>query len=375
MIFAFILVLLIYGGANFYIAKRLFRFINSRYDRINTILFTAIYIFFALTLIIGFIPLPFRINGIMRFIGMYWIGAGMYLLIFFLLADFFIKLGKTAKIINTAVLPRVRFYSGLTVILLTAAVVAYGMYNTNHIKQVSYEIQLKNAVLNNMKIVLISDLHLGEINSEKHLHNIVQMINSQNPDIVCLAGDIFNDNYYSIRNPQRAVDLFRSIESTYGVYAALGNHDAGRTFHKMIDLLEKSNITVLKDEYRIIDGRLALFGRLDHRPIGGFGPFKRQDITETIVSVGASMPVVVMDHNPVNIREYGSEVDLILSGHTHRGQVFPGSLVTKAINIIDYGHYQKDANIPQVIVTSGVNTWGPPMRIGTNNEIVSILLR
>jgi hypothetical protein len=82
-----------------------------------------------------------------------------------------------------------------------------------------------------------------------------------------------------------------------------------------------------------------------------------------------------MEHNPSHIDEYGSEADLILAGHSHRGQMFPGSLVTRAMFTVDYGYYQADANSPHVIVTSGVSTWGPPMRVGTNNEIVSITLR
>jgi len=375
MIFALILILLIYGGANFYVATKLFKFINSRSKRIKLMPFAGIYTFFPLALIAGFFSLPFGISAVMRFIGMHWIGTGLYLLLFFLLADMLILFAKITKIINNDAPLRVRFYSGLTVILSALAIVSYGMYNANHIKHVSYEIQLKKNTLNNMKIVLISDLHLGEIGSEKNLEKIVQMINSRNPDIVCLAGDIFNDNYYAIRNPERAIALFKSIKSKHGVYASLGNHDGGHTFNKMMELLEKSNIILLKDEYRIIDGRLALFGRLDHRPIGGFGQLKRRDITETIISVSANMPVIVMDHNPVNIRDYDREADLILAGHTHKGQVFPGNLVTRAINVVDYGHYQKDAMSPHIIVSSGVNTWGPPMRIGTHNEVVTILLR
>jgi predicted MPP superfamily phosphohydrolase len=86
------------------------------------------------------------------------------------------------------------------------------------------------------------------------------------------------------------------------------------------------------------------------------------------------MPVIVMEHNPARIGEYGGEVDLILAGHSHRGQMFPGSLITRAMFAVDYGHYQKDADSPHVIVTSGVSTWGPPMRVGTNSEIVVITL-
>lgn len=87
------------------------------------------------------------------------------------------------------------------------------------------------------------------------------------------------------------------------------------------------------------------------------------------------MPIVVMEHTPANIEQYGSEIDLVLAGHTHKGQIVPFNLATKAIFTVDYGHYQKDADSPHVIVTSGVSTWSMPMRIGSNNEIVSILLR
>ncbi|GAA0390976.1 hypothetical protein GCM10008933_22380 [Paenibacillus motobuensis] len=86
------------------------------------------------------------------------------------------------------------------------------------------------------------------------------------------------------------------------------------------------------------------------------------------------MPIVVMDHTPSNIEQYGENVDLVLAGHTHRGQIFPGNLITKAVFVVDYGQYQEDASSPNVIVSSGAGTWGMPMRIGSNNEIVSINL-
>ena len=226
-----------------------------------------------------------------------------------------------------------------------------------------------------MKIVLISDLHLGAVNSEKRLENIVKNINNLEPDIVCIAGDIFNDDYYALQNPEKAIGLLKSITATYGVYGSLGNHDSGKTFDEMINFLKQSHIKLLNDTYVIIDGRLALFGRVDPSPIGGFGELKRKEITESIASLDPKLPVVVMDHTPSNIEQYGENVDLVLAGHTHKGQIFPGSLITNAVFVVDYGHYQKDTVSPHVIVTSGVGTWGMPMRVGSNNEIVSINLR
>jgi predicted MPP superfamily phosphohydrolase len=81
-----------------------------------------------------------------------------------------------------------------------------------------------------------------------------------------------------------------------------------------------------------------------------------------------------MDHNPANAGEYTTEADLILCGHTHKGQIFPGSLITGMLYTVDHGHYQKDADSPHIIVTSGFGTWGMPMRVGTNCEMVTIRL-
>ena len=302
-------------------------------------------------------------------------GIFVYLLIFFIVADLVILFGSIAKIIPNPMLQSIRFYVGLIVLLLTTGLVSYGMYNANQIKYVSYDIQMKEKTLaSDIKIVLISDLHLGAVNSEKHLESIVQGINNLEPDIVCLAGDIFNDDYHAIRNPDKVIDLLKSIKATYGVYASLGNHDGGKTFNEMVRFLEQSNIKLLNDEYVIIDERLVLLGRVDPSPIGGFGELKRKDIMDILASIDTNLPVVVMDHTPSNIEQYAREIDLLLAGHSHRGQIFPFNLITKAIYTVDYGHYQKDTDSPHVIVTSGVGTWAMPMRIGSNSEIVSILL-
>jgi len=375
MIFGVIIILSIMGGAHFYVAQRLYQWLNLLFPHINAKIFIGIYIFLALSMIIALFPILSGIKSILGWIGAHFYGVFFYLLVFTLAVDFAILLASITKIISSPIPQSVLFYSGLLVVLLTVGTVSYGLYNANQVKHASYEIQLREATLDNMKIIVISDSHFGTVNNfEKNLESIVQAINDLNPDIVCWVGDIFNDDFNTIRDPDRAISLLKSIDSTYGVFACLGNHDGGPTLNQMISFLEESKITLLNDEYVIIDERLALFGRLDSSPIGGFGELERQDISDVIVSVGASMPVIIMDHNPSHIKEYGNEVDLILAGHSHRGQVFPASLGVRALFTVDYGYYQRDANSPNVIVTSGVSTWGPPLRVGTNNEIVSIVL-
>ena len=371
-----ICILSFYIILNLYIGRKIFQWIRLFFPYINKAVYTVVYGFFALSLVIVFLPLPTIIKGTMSWISSYWMGIFIYLLIFFLIADLIILLGRMTIIIPTPISQSIHFYTGLSVILLTAGVVSYGIYHANQIKYVSYDIHTKATALSTrMKIVLISDLHLGAVNSEKRLENIVKNINNLEPDIVCIAGDIFNDDYYALQNPEKAIGLLKSITATYGVYGSLGNHDSGKTFDEMINFLKQSHIKLLNDTYVIIDGRLALFGRVDPSPIGGFGELKRKEITESIASLDPKLPVVVMDHTPSNIEQYGENVDLVLAGHTHKGQIFPGSLITNAVFVVDYGHYQKDTVSPHVIVTSGVGTWGMPMRVGSNNEIVSINLR
>lgn len=376
MILGVIFMLTFYGGSSFYVGRKIFQWMKLLFPQMNGMIYGVIYGFFALSLIMVFLPLPAIIKGLSSWIGSYWMGILIYLVLFFLLADLLILIGSILKIIPTPIPQSIPFFASLTAILLTVSFISYGIYNANQIKHVSYDVQTKETtLLDGMKIILISDLHLGAVNSEKRLESIVEKINKLEPDLVCIAGDIFNDDYNALKDPERAIHLLKSITATYGVYGSLGNHDGGKTFDDMITFLERSNIKLLNDVHEIIDERLVLFGRVDPSPIGGFGGMKRKDVTEDIASLDASMPIVVMDHTPSNLEQYGEEVDLVLSGHTHRGQIFPGNLITNAVFEVDYGHYQKDVDSPHVIVTSGVGTWGMPMRVGSNNEIVSIYLK
>lgn len=376
MVFGAAFVLSFYAGANYYVGKRIFQCLGFLFPHMNGAAYAAIYILIALTLIIGFLPLPSGVKGLVSWIGSYWMGVFAYLFMLLLAADMALLLASILRIVPAPAPPGIRFYAGLCAVLLSACLVGCGIRNAKRIHYASYEVRTqKSALSGGMKIVLISDLHLGAVNSEKRLEGIVRGINGLEPDIVCIAGDIFNNDYKTIRNPERAIGLLQSIASTYGVYACLGNHDGGSTFHEMARLLEESDIRLLNDECVVIDERLVLWGRVDASPIGGFGGLKRKDVMDFTAPHGADLPVVVMDHNPSGIAEYGGEVDLILSGHTHKGQIFPANLITNAVYEVDYGYYRKDADSPHVIVTSGAGTWGTPMRVGTNSEIVSILLR
>ena len=225
-----------------------------------------------------------------------------------------------------------------------------------------------------MNIVMISDLHLGAARSEHRLQTIVDEINAAGPDLILIAGDFFDSDFRAIRDPERAGRLIAQLNAPLGVYACLGNHDAGSTFDQMTAFLEQSGVRLLADESVVIAEKLVLTGRLDGSPIGSTSGMRRGELDGILPEAAQTLPVIVLDHNPSRAESYRQQADLVLCGHTHKGQIFPGSLITGKMYAVDHGLYRRDAQSPYVIVTSGVGTWGPPMRVGTDSEINLIRL-
>ena len=204
---------------------------------------------------------------------------------------------------------------------------------------------------------------------EKHVEKIVAAVNAEEPDLVCIAGDMFDGDITAVKNPSVLQESFRSIKAPYGVYACLGNHDAGAGYEDMLKFLEKAQVHLLQDESVLIANKLILAGRKDSGPIGGQGEARRELAEEAGME---HLPRIVLDHRPENIGSYNKSTDLILSGHTHRGQMFPFNLVTGIMLDMNYGYYRLGEEGPQAVVTSGAGTWGPPQRVGTDNEIAVI---
>ncbi len=320
------------------------------------------------------LPVSALFRQLLGAISAWWMGVMVYGLLYCLLADLLIVPARLLRLIPVHSRALVRFVSGITIAVLTAGTVLYGVWHADHPRYVDYDVQLSGyEAASGMNIVMISDLHLGAERSEQRLEKIVDAINAASPDLVLIAGDFFDSDYGAIRDPEKAAESLRRLNAVYGVYACLGNHDAGSTYPQMVRFLEDSHIRLLTDEAVVIDGKIQLAGRLDGSPIGGYGGQRRKALSEILASE-AALPTIVLDHNPSHVDEYQQEADLVLCGHTHKGQLFPGSLITGKMYTVDHGYDRRDANSPHVIVTSGVGTWGPPIRVGTDSEINRIRL-
>ena len=284
---------------------------------------------------------------------------------------YFLMIFNLLAVVSIAerLLPRLthlRSVAGSVAFLLLITVFLYGSIHAGKVKLKNYSVSLgKDAP--SMKAVLISDLHLGSTLGEKRLTKIRDTVLREKPDVLLIAGDIFDGDFDAVQNPERLKEIFREMEPPMGTFACLGNHDAGSSLPQMLSFLKEANVTLLNDEAVTLENQVVIAGRRDSSPIGATNE-KRKPLT---LPEGDG-PVILLDHQPGNLAEYGSEIDLVLCGHTHKGQMFPFGFITDALFEVDYGYYQRSPDSPQVIVSSGVGFWGPPLRVASDCEIVSI---
>ncbi|MCL2466014.1 MAG: metallophosphoesterase [Micrococcales bacterium] len=362
MLFSAMVALWIVVGVNVYVAARVYQWLRLVFSKLRLKVFVVAYACVAVIMIVSFLPL----RATLGWIGGVGTGLFLYLLMMIVVVDLVVLVGRLVRLVPKPVPAAVRLASGLVAAVTALSLVGYGLYNVHQVHHVAYDVTIDDAEFAGMRIVMISDLHLGAAGSEANLARVVTEVNAAKPDLVCIVGDTFNDSYNDIKDPGRAIELFASINSTYGTYASLGNHDAGPTLDKMIGLLDKAGVVLLTEEHVVIDDRLVLVGRADRS--WADAP-DRKPTSTVLAGLDPALPVVVMDHNPSNITDYDTSVDLIVCGHTHRGQFFPVNIMTMLSYPIDYGHRTR---APQVIVTSGAGTWGIPLRIGSNSEVVTI---
>lgn len=266
------------------------------------------------------------------------------------------------------------YKSGILVFLIMAVIFTYGYYNMHQIRETNYQItSSKLKAGRTFKIALMSDIHLGVTMQAKDLKIWCKKIQSQDPDILLLAGDIFDENTKR-EEMEQAAKVLGNIKSTYGVFYVYGNHDPNQYVKKpeyrsedMRQALRSAGIYVLQDEAVLAGKEICVIGRKDA------GDQDRKRLRELMKDVPKNKFYLLMDHQPGDLKENDREgIDLQVSGHTHAGQIWPtGPLMELlGINEINYG-YRKTGNL-QTVVTSGMAGWGYPIRTGGHCEYVMI---
>ena len=258
---------------------------------------------------------------------------------------------------------------GVIISLLTAIlIVIYGFIRTKAIKIKPYEVELGNKN-KDYKIALISDIHLGVFVGAVHIRKMVEKINSLNPDIVVIAGDIFNGDNGLLDDSTRLKEIskeFCKLKTKEGIYAVAGNHDPKTNNKPFKYFMKDAGSKILNNDIQNLS-KINLIGRADD------AHNVRTEITDILPKADNNKPIVVIDHKPENIPDSAKhDVDLVLCGHTHKGQLFPVTIFTRLANGKDcfYGYHKHGKT--HSIITSGVGFFELPMRLGSSNEIADI---
>lgn len=215
-----------------------------------------------------------------------------------------------------------------------------------------------------LRAVAISDMHLGYGIGENELSGWVDMINKEKPDIIFIAGDIIDSSTRPL-NAGRFAEIIKQLQAPLGIYACMGNHEYISGAGKSQEFIRKSGIKLLKDSVALVDNTFYVVGRDDRT-----NP-DRLSLSTLTANIDKSKYIVMLDHQPYHLEEAEKcGIDLQLSGHTHQGQVWPISMITKAIYETDHGFLTKGRT--NYYVSSGLGIWGGKFRIGTQSEYVVI---
>ncbi|MCH1624049.1 metallophosphoesterase [Ferdinandcohnia quinoae] len=347
-----IVILLLYAALSFYIGYNGWVWLKRSFFFKKKKTYTFIIILLSLSIFVSvfstWVPLIL--------IGYYWLILVGYSLILLPLANilYFLIRKKGIRWIGSSVLSIYLF------------IFIFGTYNAWNPIVRNYSIAIdKNIEREELNILLVSDFHLGSIVGKNHLQRFVDIVDETKPDIILIPGDLINDNIEPFKKENMA-DIMKKIKAPLGVYASLGNHDYyGNDDEEIVKTMEKLGIKVLTDESIMIEDEFFIIGRNDPTDEN------RKKMSTLVSGLDKTKPLMMLDHQPTELGiAEDNGVDLILSGHTHRGQVAPANLITNMLFENDWGYLKKGKL--HSFVSSGFGTWGPPLRIGSQAEVMMI---
>lgn len=312
-------------------------------------------------------------------------GMGMIILLHlvatalvFQFINFIVKLIGRAKYKEGFSVWKKIYGSGMIPLIITVVLIVYGYINMNNVVETNYTIYTDKEIREEgYRVALISDVHFGISLNAEELQEKCEEISKKKPDIVVLCGDIIDDRTIK-EDMESAFKALGTIESTYGTYYVYGNHDRQLysdnreyTEEELAAIIESNGITILQDETYAINEEFVIAGREDN----SYSRIKeRMSVEELLKDIDKEAFILTLDHQPKEYAENGKAgTDLLLSGHTHGGQVWPAEYVMALAKFDDavYGHTQIDDDT-QAIVSSGFAGWGFPVKTAAPAEYVII---
>lgn len=369
----FITFFLLYSGMHLY------TFLKARNAFNPGTTASAILILFMLTMM--FAPFIVRLsekNGfdisarIMSYIGYTWMGIIFLFFTSSIALDIFRIIVHTAEFITKKNFYYLKPAAGLSfsaAFLLAALISIYGYFEADNIR--TERIIIKTSKLSeqtgNLRIVQISDIHIGLIVREERLKKILKKVKTANPDILVSTGDLVDGQ---INNLTGFSEFFREINPRYGKFAITGNHEFYAGLSQALDFTRKAGFTILRGQVISIDGMINIVGVDD--PAGrNYSLIKGAPEKELLLQSSRNNFTLLLKHRPVVDSDSIGLFDLQLSGHSHKGQIFPFSLITKFYYAANAG-YSSLTNNSHLYVSRGAGTWGPPIRFLAPPEITVI---
>ena len=300
----------------------------------------------------------------------------LYLVILFLLLD----LGRLVHLVPRSWL----FHNGVTALAILGLMVAVFLYGNIHYKnkvRVPLELTTSKPLAKDYTIVMVSDLHIGYHNTRSELARWIDLINAEHPDLVLIAGDIIDMSMRPLIEENMAEEFHR-LQAP--VYACLGNHEHFGRAPQAKQFYHDAGIRLLCDSAAVVDSSLVIIGREDrsdrHRKELKELMSARPNGTQELSTVNSQLSTlkspytILLDHQPYNLEQAeAAGIDFQLSGHTHRGQVWPISWITDAIYECSWGSHQRGNT--RYYVSSGIGIWGGKFRIGSQSEYVVATLK
>ena len=278
----------------------------------------------------------------------------LYLVLLFLALD----LGRLVRLVPRSWLYQ-NGWTAAAVFVLMVGLFVYGNIHYNNKVRVELDLPTPKQLAKDYRIVMLSDLHIGYHNSRSELARWVDIVNAEKPDFILIAGDIIDGSMRPVVEERMAEEL-RRLEAP--VYACLGNHEFYSGLPEARQFYRDAGIRLLIDETAVIDSCITVIGRDDRTNM------RRKPVRELVPSLRETY-TIVLDHQPYNLdRTEQAGVDFQLSGHTHRGQVWPISWITDRVYECSWGSHQRGST--RYYISSGIGLWGGKFRIGTQSEYV-----
>ncbi|MGM7637322.1 metallophosphoesterase [Bacillus sp. Hm123] len=356
----FILIFLLFNSLLFYIGWNGWVWLKVAFHVENPLLYSVLFIFLSYSFIASRMA---KFLSAFRVIGYIWLAVIQYSLLLLPLADLTVFLLTLASVpLSTAIL-----VVGNVTLAIFMIIFAYGLFNAYSPIVRTYQINVpkKQGNRESLRIAMASDMHFGTLSGTAHLKRLVQKVKAIEPDLILLPGDIIDDDLEAFTRKKMST-IMSELQAPLGVYGVLGNHEYyGGQVAEFIEEMKKININILLDEKLTIDHSFHLIGRKDKTDKN------RQSFANLLTNIDPAYPIIAMDHQPFELKQaQESGVDILFSGHTHRGQMAPNHLITKKMYELDWGYLQKEQM--HAFVSSGFGFWGPPIRIGSRSEILQV---